>query len=87
MKILFHRYFKKDHAKLRVSEKAKFKEQIKAFVEDPFNPTLGNHVLHGKYRGCRSISVGGDLRAVYEVVGKEEYFFIAIGTYAKLYRE
>jgi addiction module RelE/StbE family toxin len=78
MKILFHCDFEKNHIKLRSSEKLKLKERLRMFAEDPFNSILGNHALKGKYRGCRSISVGGDLRAIYEVVGKEEYFFITI---------
>ena len=85
MKILFHRNFEKNYVKLRVPEKNKFKERLAVFAEDPFNPTLGNHALKGTYRGYRSVSVGGDLRAVYKIIGNEEYLFVAIGTHARLY--
>ena len=85
MKILFHRNFERNYAKLRDSEKSKFKERLAIFAEDPFDPALGNHALKGKYRGYRSISIGGDLRAIYKNIGKESYLFAAIGTHAKLY--
>ena len=85
MKILFHRNFEKNYIKLRVSEKNKFKERLNAFVEDPFNPLLGNHALKGKYRAYRSINIGGDLRAVYKAIKNEECLFVAIGTHAELY--
>jgi len=85
MKILFHRNFEKNYVKLRTSERNKFKERLSAFADDPFNPTLGNHALKGKYRAYRSINIGGDLRAVYKTIKNEEYLFVAIGTHAKLY--
>jgi addiction module RelE/StbE family toxin len=85
MKILFHRNFEKNYAKLRISEKNKFKERLSVFAKDPFNPPLGNHALVGKYRTYRSINIGGDLRAVYKTIKNEEYLFVAIGTHAELY--
>jgi addiction module RelE/StbE family toxin len=85
MKILFHRNFEKDYVKLRISERNKFKERLRVFTRDPFNATLGNHALNGKYRGYRSINIGGDLRAVYKTIKTEEYLFVAIGTHSKLY--
>jgi addiction module RelE/StbE family toxin len=85
MKILFHRNFEKNYSKLRIPEKNKFKERLIVFTEDPFDSTLGNHALNGKYRAYRSINIGGDLRAIYKTVKNEEYLFVAIGTHAKLY--
>jgi addiction module RelE/StbE family toxin len=85
MKILFHRNFEKDYVKLRISEKNKFKKRLTIFAENPFDPTLGNHALNGKYHAYRSINIGGDLRAVYKTVKNDEYLFVAIGTHAKLY--
>jgi addiction module RelE/StbE family toxin len=86
MKILFHRNFKKNYERLPVPEKSKFDKRLTSFIEDPFDPILGNHALHGAYRGYRSINIGGDIRAVYKAIGKEEYLFAAIGTHAQLYR-
>ena len=85
MKIFFHHNFEKNYTKLQTSEKLKFKERLAVFAKDPFDSILGNHALHGKYRGYRSINIGGDLRAVYKLLDKEEYFFVAIGTHTRLY--
>ena len=85
MNIFFHRNFEKDYLKLRTPEKAKVKERIGVFAGDPFEPTLENHALKGKYEGYRSIRIGGDLRTVYKIIGRESYLFVAIGTHAKLY--
>ena len=85
MKILFHHNFEKNYAKLRIPEKNKFKERLNVFAKDPFNPTLGNHALNGKFRAYRSINIGGDLRAVYKTIKNDEYLFVAIGSHAKLY--
>ena len=87
MKIFFHRDFKKSYAKLRTSDKKKFDGHLASFAEDPFAAALGNHALHGKYRGYRSINIGGDLRAIYKIIGNDEYLSAEVGTHAKLYGE
>lgn len=66
MQIEFHKDFRKQYDKLPVKFRDKFDERLKIFVDDPTTPELNNHALHGKYAGCRSINVTGDLRAVYE---------------------
>ncbi len=74
MRALFHKDFKKRYKKLRA-----------IFLENPFDSLLNNHPLQGKYEGFRSINVGGDLRAIYEMAEKDVAYFIAIDTHSKLY--
>ncbi|KKS33434.1 MAG: Plasmid stabilization system [Parcubacteria group bacterium GW2011_GWC2_42_13] len=85
MKIFFHRNFKKQFKKLKDGEKRKFREKIKLFVNNPFNPILNNHQLHGKRKDYRSINVTGDLRAVFKSIGNDAAIFIAIDSHSNLY--
>ncbi len=55
------------------------------FEEDPNNPLLRNHILSGELKGMYSINVTGDVRAIYEIIDDEVYFFIMIGTHSQLY--
>lgn len=85
MKVLVHKNFLKLYKKLRVGEKKKFKERRDIFLQDPFHPILNNHVLHGKYAGFRSINITGDVRVLYEPVGRYIAHFIIIGTHGELF--
>ncbi|MBF8249841.1 MAG: toxin of the YafQ-DinJ toxin-antitoxin system [Candidatus Levybacteria bacterium] len=84
MIIRSHRNFKKQLDKLTKSQKEKFKERSNILIRDEFHPILNNHALKGGYGGCRSINVGGDLRAIY-IKSYEGVLFIAIGSHSKLY--
>ena len=57
-------------------------ENLKA--ANPFDLRLNNHPLKGAYASCRSINVGGDLRAIYEI-NNDRIVFRLIGTHAELY--
>ena len=84
MIIRLHKNFKKQFNKLTKSQKSKFIERRDVFLRDEFNPILNNHALKGEYQGYRSISIGGDLRAIYRK-SSEGIFFIAIGSHSRLY--
>ena len=86
MKIFIHHNFKKYYLTLRNSEKERFKERRDLFQKTPFHPRLNNHALSGKYRGYRSINATGDLRVIYEPVGKDAALFIIIDTQSNLYK-
>lgn len=85
MTIEYHRDFKKDYQKLSRKIKERFEKRIFLFEKDTFNPVLNNHALNGKYLGCRSINVTGDLRAVLKKEG-DKIIFIAIDSHSNLYR-
>ena len=85
MNIFLHRDFKKRYHQLRSNEQMRFKERRNIFLKNPFDPILNNHHLKGKYEGCRSINIGGDLRAIYRPMDKDLALFIAIGTHDELY--
>jgi len=77
--------FDKQYAKLASKTKLKFKSQLTIFVADPFDPTLRNHALKGKYLGYRSIDVTGDVRALYTIKENSVIIFGFIGSHSQLY--
>jgi len=84
MLIDLHKHFRKQYERLPAKFQDKFDEKLKLFIADSFAPELNNHGLHGKYVGCRSINVTGDLRAIYEVRGKGVRF-LDIDNHSNLY--
>ena len=86
MRAYYHKSFKKAYKKLSQKLKARSNERILLFLDDPYHPILNNHPLSGKYNGCRSINVSGDLRAIYKLIEDDLAYFIEIGTHGKLYK-
>ena len=78
MTILFHRHFDKQYAKLSAGIKRHFEERLSLFVCVPFDPLLGNHALHDRFAGYRSISITGDVRAIYKALNEETVEFALI---------
>lgn len=85
MKIVLHKDFTKQLQKLSGGEQEKFYGRLEAFEKSSYDAVLNNHPLKGKYAGCRSINITGDLRAIYKMVKKEVFIFIALGTHGNLY--
>ena len=84
MEINFHKRFDKQFIKLPTKAQQEFKQRLILFIGNPFNHTLNNHILSGKYEGCRSINITGDLQAIYEIKNGSIYFMM-IGTHSELY--
>lgn len=85
MEIFLHKNFLKKYKTLKAGEKKRFQERRDIFLENPFHPILNNHALSGKYKGLRSINIGGDLRVVYDTISDDSVLFIGIDTHSKLY--
>jgi addiction module RelE/StbE family toxin len=85
MNIDFHNHFRKQYKKLSAKMRSKFDECLELFIKNSFAPELNNHILHGKYAGCRSINITGDFRAIYEV-RTEGVRFVFIDTHNNLYK-
>ena len=61
-------------------------EVLEQFGNNPHNPLLKNHALHGEQKELRSISVEGDLRIIFiEENNYEVVHFIRIGTHDQVY--
>ncbi len=80
----FHRKIKKENIRIQKS----FKEALQLFMLNPFDPQLNNHPLKDSWRGCRSIDITADYRAIYEEINEDDNViahFITIGTHQELY--
>ena len=85
MNIQTTKTFDKQYSKLDVKIKNQFKNRVELFRVNPFDITLRNHALKGRYLGHRSIDVSGDIRALYTVKGNIVIIFGFIGTHSQLY--
>ncbi|OGE86340.1 MAG: hypothetical protein A3J48_02475 [Candidatus Doudnabacteria bacterium RIFCSPHIGHO2_02_FULL_46_11] len=86
MKIIFHKNFEKNYARLTSAQKEKFKNRKNIFLSNQFDPILRNHALSGRYEGYRSISITGDLRVIYMLINETTAFFVDIDSHSNLYR-
>ena len=84
-RIIFHKHFEKSYSKLSKKTKEAFKDRRNLFLEDPQNPFLGIHMLHGEYKGYKSFNITGDIRVIYKEIKEEVYIFADIGSHGKLY--
>ncbi len=85
MDVRFSKQFAKNHKKTDKKIKIAWKKRLGIFLQDPFSPILDNHLLTGIYRGCRSIDITGDWRAIY-YQNESVIYFVAIGTHSQLYK-
>lgn len=85
MRVLYHKNFNKEYKKLSFKVKEQFKIRLRLFLENPFNPLLDNHALHGKWINFRSINVTGDFRAIYKYLNNDTVEFVIINTHSNLY--
>ena len=77
--------FDKQYAKLNIKVKVSFKRRLELFKANPFDISLRNHSLKGRYLGYRSIDITGNIRALYTTQGDTIIIFGFIGTHSQLY--
>jgi len=86
MEIYYHKNFDKAFLRLSLKMQKKVEETIASFANNPYSSQLDNHALHGKQKGKRSISAGGDLRLIFQVEENyERVQFILVGTHTQVY--
>jgi addiction module RelE/StbE family toxin len=62
----------------------KLEEVLNALSEDPFNPSLKTHPLHGKLKGKYACSLTYELRIVFKVESNTIHL-LNIGTHDEVY--
>ncbi len=77
--------FKKQYKKLPKKLQQQFDERLQLFTVDPTLPMLKVHPLKGQYKGYWSMSVSGDIRALYIMNGDTIVIFALIGSHSQLY--
>ena len=85
MRVLLHRSFSKQFAKLDRKLRLRFIERKELFIIEPHHPLLDNHALDHEWAGCRSINITGDWRAIFRTIETDVVEFLAIGTHHQLY--
>jgi addiction module RelE/StbE family toxin len=80
-----HDFDRQFESRLTHKEKIKAIDTIELFIDSPFHKDLRNHELNDKWVGYRSISIGGDFRLHFKVLGKNVYF-VAVGTHKQIYK-
>ena len=77
--------FKKQYKKLPIKFQKKFDDRLQLFMINPTSPQLRAHPLKGNYAGYWSMSVNGDIRALYIMQGENIIIFALIGSHSELY--
>ncbi len=77
--------FKKQYKKLQRKIQRQFNRRLTLFIESSTYPLLRVHELSGKYKGCSSMNITGDIRAVFEIQADGVVLFSDIGSYSELY--
>lgn len=77
--------FKKQYKKLPIKFQKQFDERLQLFLVDPTLPRLRVHPLKGNFAGYWSMSVNGDIRALYILKGDTITIFALIGSHSELY--
>jgi len=72
--------------KVSLKIRKKFRERLKIFLINQFDPILENHSVDLPYKNTRSINVTGDYRALYIETGQNTVMFTKIGTHSELYK-
>lgn len=85
MEIKYSPRFLKQYQKSNKKIKNTFRIRRELFKQNPFSTQLNNHQLTGKFKGCRSINVTGDWRAIYSEQ-RGIIIFEALGTHSQLYK-
>jgi len=88
MKVQLSSYFHKKIKKENVRGQKSFKEALRLFIINPNDPKLDNHILRDPWKGCKSIDISADCRAIYEEIKVDKdvvAHFITIDTHSELY--
>jgi addiction module RelE/StbE family toxin len=86
MKVLYHKTYEKAVLNLKPAQLKRLRRALRLFELSPHHPDLYNYALGGQWSGHRSISFGGDWRAIYVPKDRNAALFVAVGTHSQLYK-
>ncbi len=83
MEIYLTSKFKKSFRRLPKTIKERAKEKEKIFRENPLDPRLETHSLHGKYKDFLAFSIDNSWRIMFQFLDstKKKVAFINVGTH------
>lgn len=79
MRIIYSPRFAREYKKLPKKIKTAAEEREILFRQNPFNPALETHKLHGRLKDFWSFSIGFKFRIIFEFGGKETAYFHSVG--------
>ncbi len=85
MTIRYGKAFKKRYKLLPAKTQARIDDRLRLFAKNPRDPRLRLHPLKGGLAGYYSISILGDLRAVFKK-DRATIIFTLVGTHSQLYK-
>jgi addiction module RelE/StbE family toxin len=85
MNIQYSSTFKKQYKKLPVKVQKQCDNRLTLFATEPNHPQLYHHPLSGSKKGYWSISMTGDIRALYRLIDGKIVLFSLLGTHSQLY--
>ena len=85
IQVIIHKKFLKQFRKLPRSVQEAFQLRRDLFLENPVDPLLHIHELHGSLIGYKSFNVNADIRVVFKDIGGDTVMFTAIGSHSELY--
>lgn len=84
--VIFSTKFRKQYRKSEQVIQDSFNKRLEIFIKNQIDVRLNNHSLVGNFRGCRSININGDWRAIFSIVDEGTIVFELMGTHSQLYR-
>lgn len=81
MKIIYTSKFAREYKKLSLDVKIIAEENEKTFRQNPFDPSLKTHKLHGKLKDLWSFSIGYKYRIIFEFVDDNLVYFYGVGSH------
>ena len=73
--------FRKSYKKLAVHMQNRVDRKDALFRENPYDPSLGTHRLHGHLNRLWSFRITREYRVLFEFIGDNEVLFYDIGTH------
>ncbi len=81
MEIIYTSKFRREYKKLPDRIKNIAEQNEKTFRDNPFNPVLDTHKLHGRLKEFWSFSIGYKYRIIFEFTNKDTVYFHSTGNH------
>lgn len=79
MQIFYSPEFERRYKRLSLEIQEKAEEKEKIFREDPFDPRLKTHKLHGRLNDFWAFSIDSRYRIIFKFLEKDIVRFFAVG--------
>ena len=82
MQIFYSSEFERRYKRLSLGVQKKAEEKEKIFVENPFDPRLKTHRLHGRFREYWAFSIDYRFRIIFRFFNDRQVRFYAVGDHS-----